>query len=77
MAGNFFARQGYPRAIYIQVNTATFESTTNVLAVPEADGERLADLYDLDLSPAKSLKSYPTRKLTPAGCRQGSSSWLL
>jgi hypothetical protein len=56
LAANFFARQGYPRPIYIQVNTGLFESTTNVLAVPESDSERLPDLYDLDLSLAKSFK---------------------
>ena len=32
VAGNFYARQGYPKPIFIQVNTGAFEGTTNVLA---------------------------------------------
>ena len=56
LAANLFARQGYPRPIVIQVNTGAFEGTTNVLAVPEVDAERLPDLFNLDLSLAKNLQ---------------------
>jgi hypothetical protein len=56
LAANVFARQGYPRPIVIQVSTGAFEGTTNVLAVPRADALRLPDLFNLDLSLAKSLK---------------------
>jgi carboxypeptidase family protein/TonB-dependent receptor-like protein len=74
VAANFFARQGYPRPIYIQVNTGDFEGTTNVLAVPEGDSERLADLYDLDLSLAKSFKFGGTNLTLRVECFNVSNS---
>jgi hypothetical protein len=56
LATNVFARQGYPRPIFIQVNTGAFEGTTNVLAVPAVDDVRLPNLFNMDLSLAKNLK---------------------
>jgi hypothetical protein len=61
IAGNLYARQGYPKPIYIQVNTGAFEGTTNILA-QDIDAERLPDLYNLDLRLAKNLK-FGTRNL--------------
>ena len=55
VAGNFYGRQGYPKPIFIQVNTGAFEGTTNVLA-QDSDAERLPTLYNLDLRLAKNLK---------------------
>jgi hypothetical protein len=55
IAGNLYARQGYPRPIFIQVNTGAFEGTTNILA-QDAAAERLPDLYNLDLRLAKNMK---------------------
>jgi hypothetical protein len=55
VAGNLFARQGYPMPIFIEVNTGAFEGTTKVLA-QGVDAERLPNLYNLDLRLAKNVK---------------------
>lgn len=56
IAANLYGRQGYPRPLYIQINTGAFEGTTNVLAVPEVDAVRLPNLWDVDLRLAKNFK---------------------
>lgn len=56
VAANFNARQGYPKPVYIQVNTGAFEGTTNILANSKVDAERLPNFYNLDLRLAKNLK---------------------
>lgn len=55
IAGNFYGRQGYPKPIFLQINTGAFEGTTNVLA-QDSDAERLPTLFNLDLRLAKNLK---------------------
>lgn len=68
VGANVFARQGYPRPIVIQVNTGAFEGTTNVLAVPRADAERLPNLFNLDLSLARDIRIGATRLMLRVEC---------
>jgi len=63
LAANFYAHQGYPQPIYIQVNTGAFEGTTNVLAVSDSDDKRLPNLYNLDLRLAKNVR-FASQNLT-------------
>ncbi len=56
IATSVYARQGYPRPIFIQAATGAFEGTVNVLAVPAVDANRLPTLFDIDLRLAKNVK---------------------
>jgi Carboxypeptidase regulatory-like domain len=56
IAGNLFGRQGYPKPVYLQLDTGALDGTLNVLAVNEADDIRLPNLWNLDLRLAKNLR---------------------
>ncbi|HEX6739844.1 MAG TPA: TonB-dependent receptor [Vicinamibacteria bacterium] len=56
LAANLFGRQGYPKPVYLQLDTGALDGQLNVLAVSETDQIRLKNLWDLDLRLAKSLK---------------------
>jgi hypothetical protein len=56
IAGNLFGRQGYPKPVFLQLDTGALDGTLNVLAVSEVDEIRLKNLWDLDVRLAKSLR---------------------
>ena len=56
VAGNLFGRQGYPKPVYMQLDTGALDGTVKVLAVSQTDQLRLKNLWDLDLRLAKSLR---------------------
>jgi hypothetical protein len=56
VAANLFGRQGYPKPVYLQLDTGALDGTLNVLAVGETDQIRLANLWNLDLRLAKNFK---------------------
>ena len=56
VAGNLFARQGYPQPVYLQLDSGALDGTLNVLGVGETDQVRLPDLWNLDLRLAKNFK---------------------
>jgi hypothetical protein len=56
IAANVFGRQGYPKPVYLQLDTGALDGTLNVLAVSNTDQIRLSNLWDVDLRLAKSLR---------------------
>ena len=63
IAGNFYGRQGYPKPIFIQVNTGAFEGTTNVLA-QDSDAERLPEPLQPRPPAGQELQLRPQQDLT-------------
>jgi hypothetical protein len=55
-AANLFGRQGYPKPVYLQLDTGALDGTLNVLAVSTTDQIRLKNLWDVDLRVAKSIR---------------------
>jgi Carboxypeptidase regulatory-like domain len=66
IAANLFGRQGYPKPVYLQLDTGALDGLLNVLAVSSTDQIRLKNLWDLDLRLAKSIK-FGGASLTVAG----------
>lgn len=56
VAANLFGRQGYPKPVYMLLDTGPLDGQLNVLAVSQTDQIRLKNLWDLDARLAKSLK---------------------
>lgn len=56
VAGNLFARQGYPQPVFLVLDTGALDGNLNVLAVSETDERRLPDLWNLDLRLAKTFR---------------------
>jgi hypothetical protein len=56
VAGNLFGRQGYPKPVYLQLDTGALDGVLNVLAVGDTDQVRLPNLWNLDLRLAKNIK---------------------
>jgi hypothetical protein len=55
IAANLFGRQGYPKPVYMILDTGALDGELKVLAVSEADQERLPDLWNLDARLAKNF----------------------
>jgi hypothetical protein len=66
VAANLFGRQGYPKPVYMQLDTGALDGTVKVLAVSQTDQIRLKNLWDLDLRLAKGIK-FGGANLTVAG----------
>ena len=56
VAANLFGRQGYPKPVYMQLDTGALDGVLKVLAVNEVDDVRLPNLWNLDLRLAKNFK---------------------
>ncbi|HUG55146.1 MAG TPA: TonB-dependent receptor [Vicinamibacteria bacterium] len=56
IAANLFGRQGYPKPVYLQLDTGALDGTLNVLAVGDTDDIRLKSLWDLDVRLAKNIR---------------------
>ncbi len=55
IAGNIFTRQGYPLPYYQRLNLGALEGTTEVVAVPNVEDERLPTLFNVDIRFAKNF----------------------
>jgi hypothetical protein len=55
-SANVFGRQGYPKPVYLQLDTGALDGVLNVLAVSTTDQIRLKNLWDVDLRVAKNLR---------------------
>ena len=56
VAANLFGRQGYPKPVYMILDTGALDGNLNVLAVGEVDDVRLPNLWNLDARLAKNFK---------------------
>jgi len=65
-AANLFGRQGYPKPIYLQLDTGALDGLLNVLAVSTTDQIRLKNLWDLDVRLAKTMR-FGSTSVTLAG----------
>jgi hypothetical protein len=56
VAASLFGRQGYPKPVYMQLDTGALDGVVKVLGVSQTDQIRLKNLWDLDLRLAKGIK---------------------
>ena len=66
IAGNLFTRQGYPLPYWQRLNLGALEGTTEVVAVPNVEDERLPTLVNVDLRFAKNFNFASGRGATLA-----------
>ena len=59
IAANLFGRQGYPKPVYMLLDTGALDGNLNVLAVNEIDEVRLPNLWNLDAAPGQELQVRP------------------
>jgi hypothetical protein len=55
VAGNIFAREGYPLPYWHRINLGPLEGTTEVVALPNVEDERLKNLFNMDIRIAKNF----------------------
>jgi len=56
VSGNLFGREGYPRPIFINADGGGLDGTLRILSTPTVNTVKLANLWNLDLRLAKTIK---------------------